>query len=38
MQALYGQARIITDDNLGHEYKFTLLDVKRLRKLLFLAD
>ncbi|HVZ65416.1 MAG TPA: methyltransferase domain-containing protein [Lacunisphaera sp.] len=36
MAALYGGARIITDDNLGHEYKFTLTDTARLRQLLFL--
>jgi predicted membrane-bound spermidine synthase len=35
MKQAYGTAEIITDDNLGHEYKFTLKDVPRLKKLLF---
>lgn len=29
-----GLEQIITDDNLGHEYKFTIKDTGRLRKLL----
>jgi spermidine synthase len=37
MEKLYGTAEIITDDNLGHEYKFTLQDIPRLKKLLFLS-
>jgi len=36
MQRLYGAEPIITDDNMGHEYKFTLKDTSRLRKLLWL--
>lgn len=34
MIALYGREKIITDDNLGHEYKFTLADTDRLKRLL----
>jgi len=34
MQARYGHEPIITDDNLGHEYKFTLKDTARLKNLL----
>jgi len=37
MEKLYGTAEIITDDNLGHEYKFTLQDVSRFKQLLFLS-
>jgi hypothetical protein len=37
MEKLYGAAEIITDDNLGHEYKFTLQDVSRLKQLFFLS-
>jgi hypothetical protein len=37
MERLYGTAEIITDDNLGDEYKFTLKNVARLKKLLFLS-
>jgi len=34
MEKLYGHEELITDDNMGHEYKFTLKDTARLKKLL----